>query len=79
MAKWDSSPRQRVGISATTYLGECDRPSFNLSITCVPLLTANCLYRKPREALNYMGGMQTYKEKLRESGIEHDFAGYELA
>ena len=34
---------------------------------------------KPKEALNYMAGMQMYKQKLRESGVENDFAGFEVA
>lgn len=33
---------------------------------------------KPKEALNYMAGMQMYKQKLRESGLENKFAGFVL-
>ncbi|KAK3047698.1 hypothetical protein LTR09_010956 [Extremus antarcticus] len=31
---------------------------------------------KPKEALNYMGGMQAYKQRLRESE-ENDYKGFE--
>ena len=33
---------------------------------------------KPKEALNYMAGMQMYKQKIRESA-ENDYAGFEKA
>ena len=33
---------------------------------------------KPIEALNYMAGMQMYKQKIRESA-ENDYAGFEKA
>lgn len=34
---------------------------------------------KPREALNYMGGMQAYKQKMKESGPENGMAGFDVA
>ena len=34
---------------------------------------------KPKEALNYMAGMQSYKQKLRDHGPENDMNGFVLA
>ena len=68
----------KMGLFAETeswYFGGMAQHFFlhKASLT-VPLL--DNIPGKPKEALNYMGGMQAYKQRLKESE-ENDYKGFE--